>query len=99
MVFFKGMVYFFQFLFVFSSISLREFFISSLRASNILLNLFFRSFSSASSILGGSSLAVIESLGALGVHSAMLEVVRACSPRGHLLGPAPMKVPGLGLFP
>ena len=56
-----------NFLFVFSSISLKEFFISSLRASNILQKSFFRSFSSASSIVGCSSLAVVESLLFIGV--------------------------------
>ena len=48
-----------NFLFVFFAISLRNFFISSLRASNILLKLFFRSFSSASSMFGCSSLGVV----------------------------------------
>ena len=32
-------------------------------------------------------------------HSAILEVVQACSHGGHLLGPAPAKVAGSGLVP
>ena len=56
-----------NFFVIFSSIPLREFLISFLRVSNILLKLFFRSFSSASSIFGCSGFAVVGSLGFSGV--------------------------------
>ena len=44
LIFFKGFAYVFHFLFVFSSISLREFLISSLRISNILLKFYLGQF-------------------------------------------------------
>ena len=49
-------------LFVFSSISLSEFLVSFLGVSNILLNLLFRTFFSASSVFGCSGLGVVGSL-------------------------------------
>ena len=67
-----------NFLFVFSSIALREFQISSLRDSNILLKLLFRLFSFASSIFSCSSLVVVGSLGFNGLMLLFVVCVVQC---------------------
>lgn len=66
MAYFRGFIAFFQFLFVFSSVSLRELFTSSLMGSKIFINLFLKSFYSEAFVFEQSSLAVEEQLGSGG---------------------------------